>query len=172
MNLARMLRYVSSTEATTATLGTEIEYAESYLAGMRARFGDSLEYVIEVRPEMRQIVVPAPDSSSRSSRTASSTEPQRVLPGASSAGSRADGRWSTVILDNGPGFTAETMARISERLAPAARGVAAFPEVLFGNGNRQFLRKAEACLRRWSRVRDHRPTRWRRANRDRGRFHG
>ena len=52
MNLARMLRYVSSTESTTATLGTEIEYAESYLRGMRARFGESLEYVIDVRPEM------------------------------------------------------------------------------------------------------------------------
>ena len=62
VNLARMLRYVSSTEATTATLGTEIEYAESYLAGMRARFGESLEYVIDVRPEMTAGRRSPPDS--------------------------------------------------------------------------------------------------------------
>ena len=53
-----MLRYVSSTEGTTATLGTEMEYAESYLAAMRARFGGSLEYAIDVSRDMRQIVVP------------------------------------------------------------------------------------------------------------------
>ena len=56
LNLARMLRYVSSSEATTATLGTEIEYAESYLAGMRARFGESLDYVVDVRPVRRDVL--------------------------------------------------------------------------------------------------------------------
>ena len=117
MNLARMLRYVSSTESTTATLGTEIEYAESYLAGIRARFGDSLEYVIEVRPEMKRIVVPRlilqPFIENCFKYGTTSRPPWRI----EIRGDCTDGRWFVEILDNGPGFAAETMARISERLS-------------------------------------------------------
>jgi sensor histidine kinase YesM len=117
MNLARMLRYVSSTEATTATLGMEIEYAESYLAGMRARFGESLEYLIDVRPEMRQIAVPRlilqPFIENCFKYGTTARPPWRI----ELRGDCADGRWSLQILDSGPGFTAETLARISERLA-------------------------------------------------------
>jgi two-component system sensor histidine kinase YesM len=117
LNLARMLRYVSSTAATTATLGMEIEYAESYLAGMRARFGESLEYLIDVRPEMRQIVVPRlilqPFIENCFKYGTTARPPWRI----ELRGDCADGRWSLQILDSGPGFTAETRARISERLA-------------------------------------------------------
>jgi sensor histidine kinase YesM len=126
MNLARMLRYVSSTEATTATLGMEIEYAESYLAGMRARFGESLEYLIDVRPEMRQIAVPRlilqPFIENCFKYGTTARPPWRI----ELRGDCADGRWSLQILDSGPGFTAETLARISERLAvrrPAGGGL-------------------------------------------------
>jgi len=117
MNLARMLRYVSSTEATTATLGTEIEYAESYLAGMRARFGDSLEYVIDVSPEMRQIVVPRlilQPFIENCFKYGTTARPPWCI---EIRGNSADGHWCLEVLDNGPGFAAETMARISERLA-------------------------------------------------------
>jgi sensor histidine kinase YesM len=116
MNLARMLRYVSSTEATTATLGTEIEYAESYLAGMRARFGESLEYVIDVCPEIRQIVVPRlilqPFIENCFKYGTTARPPWRI----ELRGHCLDGRWSIEILDNGPGFAADTLARISDRL--------------------------------------------------------
>jgi sensor histidine kinase YesM len=117
MNLARMLRYVSSTEATTATLGMEVEYAESYLAGMRARFGESLEYVIDVRPEMMQIVVPRlilqPFIENCFKYGTTGRPPWRI----ELRGHCLDGRWSIEILDNGPGFAADTLARISDRLA-------------------------------------------------------
>jgi two-component system sensor histidine kinase YesM len=117
MNLARMLRYVSSTEGTTATLGTEIEYAESYLAGMSARFGESLEYVVDLRPEMRQIVVPRlilqPFIENCFKYGTTARPPWRI----ELRGACMDGRWSIEILDNGPGFAAETLALISERVA-------------------------------------------------------
>jgi sensor histidine kinase YesM len=117
VNLARMLRYVSSTESTTATLGTEIEYAESYLAGMRARFGDSLEYMIEVPPAMNRIVVPRlilqPFIENCFKYGTTARAPWRI----EIRGDCADGRWFLEILDNGPGFPAETLARISKRLA-------------------------------------------------------
>jgi two-component system, sensor histidine kinase YesM len=117
MNLARMLRYVSSTEGTTATLGMEVEYAESYLAGMRARFGESLEYVIDVRPEMKQIVVPRlilqPFIENCFKYGTTARPPWRI----ELRGLCLDGRWSIEILDNGPGFGADTLTRISDRLA-------------------------------------------------------
>ena len=135
MNLARMLRYVSSTESTTATLGTEIEYAESYLAGMRARFADSLEYAIEVPPEMRRIVVPRlilqPFIENCFKYATTARPPWRIQ----IRGDCADGRWFLEILDNGPGFAAGTMARISERLsAPREAGAGLSPMSISGMG--------------------------------------
>jgi two-component system sensor histidine kinase YesM len=116
-NLARMLRYVSSTEATTATLEMEVEYAESYLAGMRARFGESLEYVIDIRPEMKHIVVPRlilqPFIENCFKYGTTARPPWRI----ELRGHCFDGRWCIEILDNGPGFAADTLARISDRLA-------------------------------------------------------
>ena len=133
-NLARMLRYVSSTEATTATLGTEIEYAESYLAAMRARFGESLEYVLDVRPDMRRVVVPRlilqPFIENCFKYGTTARPPWRI----EIRGDCADGRWSLEILDNGPGFTAETLARISERLAARRQAGGLSPMSISGMG--------------------------------------
>ncbi len=134
-NLARMLRYVSSTEATTATLGMEVEYAESYLAGMRARFGESLEYVIDVRPEMKHIVVPRlilqPFIENCFKYGTTTRPPWRI----ELRGHRLDGRWSIEILDNGPGFAADTLARISDRLAVRRQeGSGLFPMSISGMG--------------------------------------
>jgi two-component system, sensor histidine kinase YesM len=119
VNLAKVLRYVSSTEETTATLGMEAQYAESYLAAMRARFGDSLEFVIDLPVDMREIVVPRlviqPFIENCFKYGTSNRPPWRVeLHGRVSAG-----RWELEILDNGPGFSDDTLrlvrARISER---------------------------------------------------------
>jgi two-component system sensor histidine kinase YesM len=121
LNLSKVLRYVSSTALTTATLGTEVEYAESYLAAMRARFGDSLEYLIDVPDAMREIVVPRliiqPFIENCFKYATSTRPPWRIeLRGGSS-----EGRWTIEILDNGPGFAEDTLARIGERLAVRRR---------------------------------------------------
>ncbi|HTO24234.1 MAG TPA: sensor histidine kinase, partial [Spirochaetia bacterium] len=133
-NLARMLRYVSSTEATTATLGTEIEYAESYLAAMRARFGESLEYVLDVRPDMRRVVVPRlilqPFIENCFKYGTAARPPWRI----EIRGGCVDGRWSIEILDNGPGFSAEALARVSERLAARRQAGGLSPMSISGMG--------------------------------------
>ena len=121
LNLARVLRYVSSTEGTTATLGTEMGYAESYLAAMRARFGGSLEYSLDVSPEMRRIVVPRlilqPFIENCFKYGTSARPPWRI----ELRGACRDGRWSIEILDNGPGFSDETLRRISPMIAARPR---------------------------------------------------
>lgn len=117
INLSKVLRYVSSTTETTATLGMEVEYAESYLAAMRARFGDSLEYVIDVPPNMRAIVVPRlivqPFIENCFKYATAGRPPWRIeLRGASSE----DG-WTIGILDNGGGFSEATIERVAERVS-------------------------------------------------------
>lgn len=121
MNLVRVLRYISSTEATTATLGTEMSYAESYLAAMRARFGKSLQYVIDISSSLQQIVVPRlilqPFIENCFKYGTSARPPWRI----ELRGGRDDGHWMIEIVDNGPGFAPATLARISEKLASSER---------------------------------------------------
>jgi len=120
-NLAKVLRYVASTEETTATLGMEAEYAESYFAAMRARFGDSLEFIIDIPFGMKEILVPRlvfqPFIENCFKYGTSNRPPWRV----ELHGRIMDGRWTVEILDNGPGFSAETLALVSARIAERER---------------------------------------------------
>jgi sensor histidine kinase YesM len=116
INLSKVLRYVSSTAESTATLGTEVEYAECYLAAMRARFGASLEYLIDVPDAMRQIVVPRlivqPFIENCFKYATVARPPWRIeLRGAAS-----EGGWTVEIRDNGPGLSEATLERIEERI--------------------------------------------------------
>jgi two-component system, sensor histidine kinase YesM len=121
VNLSKVLRYVSSTTLTTATLGMEVECAESYLAAMRARFGDSLEYLIDVPDAMREIVVPRlivqPFIENCFKYATSTRPPWRIGLRAESS----EGRWAIEILDNGPGFSEATLERVAERISARKR---------------------------------------------------
>jgi two-component system, sensor histidine kinase YesM len=121
VDLAKVLRYVSSTENTTATLGMEVEYADSYLGAMRARFGDSLEYVIDIPLDMKDIIVPRlviqPFIENCFKYGTSNRPPWRV----ELHGRVSDGFWEVEILDNGPGFSAETLKAVGERIAERER---------------------------------------------------
>jgi two-component system sensor histidine kinase YesM len=121
LNLARVLRYVSSTEGTTATLGMEMEYVASYLAAMRARFGGSLEYVIDVPEAAKEIIVPRlilqPFIENCFKYGTSTRPPWRIEIRLRCA----DDRWMMEILDNGPGFTPEALAHITAKLADRRR---------------------------------------------------
>lgn len=117
LNLASVLQYASSTEGTTATLGTELEYIKSYLTAMRARFSDSLEYVIDVPGAMREITVPRlilqPFIENCFKYGTSNRPPWNIA----LRGVCTSHRWTIEIADNGPGFDSTTLARITERLA-------------------------------------------------------
>jgi two-component system sensor histidine kinase YesM len=135
VNLARVLRYVASTEATTATLGTEMEYAESYLAAMRARFGDSLEYGIGFPSEMRDIVVPKlilqPLIENCFKYGTATRPPWRI----EIIASREEGKWEVDVLDNGPGFPQAALAELRAKVASrreAGKGI--LPSSISGMG--------------------------------------
>jgi two-component system sensor histidine kinase YesM len=121
VNLARVLRYVSSTEETTATLGMEVEYAVSYLSAMRARFGESLEFVVDLPETIREIIVPRlilqPFIENCFKYGTSGRPPWRI----ELRGRRSDSLWSVSIADNGPGFPERTLEDLRERMEARER---------------------------------------------------
>ena len=121
INLSKVLSYVSSTSGTSATLGTEIEYAESYLRAMHARFGDSLEYVIDVPTDLRDIVVPRlilQPFIENCFKYATASRPPWHL---EIRGTVSEDQWRIEIVDNGPGFSAATLSAVAERIATRTR---------------------------------------------------
>jgi len=120
-NLSKVLRYVASTEGTTATLGTEIECAESYLAAMQARFGDSLESLIEVPAAMREIIVPRlilqPFLENAFKYATTNRPPWRI----ELRGVLTEDQWTIEIVDNGAGFTEASLKRLSQKLSEERR---------------------------------------------------
>jgi len=121
INLSKVLSYVSSTSETSATLGTEIEYAESYLRAMRARFGGSLEYVIDVPPFLSDIVVPRlilqPFIENCFKYATATRPPWRI----EIHGQVSVDHWRIEILDNGPGFSAATIQSLAEKISARRR---------------------------------------------------
>jgi two-component system sensor histidine kinase YesM len=121
VNLARVLRYVSSTEETTATLGMETEYAVSYLSAMRARFGESLAYTVDMPEPIKAEVVPRlilqPFIENCFKYGTSGRPPWRI----ELIGRRSEEAWSVSIADNGPGFPEAVLASLREKLAARER---------------------------------------------------
>lgn len=134
LNLARVLRYTSSTEEPTATLGTELGYIESYLSAMRTRFSRTLEYVIDVHEAMKETVVPRlilqPFIENCFKYATSIRPPWRI----ELRGRRTDELWMMEILDNGPGFDDATLARIAERISARRTDTGLRPMSISGMG--------------------------------------
>ena len=102
---------------------------------MRARFGESLEYVIDIPTCLNDTLVPRlilqPFIENCFKYVTSTRPPWRI----DSAATRGDGRWTIEVLDNGPGFASDTLARISERLDARRRsGAGLAPMSISGMG--------------------------------------
>jgi len=134
LNLAGVLRYVSSTGETTATLGTEIGYVNSYLSAMRARFACGFEYTIDIPDAMNSIVVPRlilqPFIENCFKYVTCTRPPWRIeLRGASTPE-----RWTIEILDNGPGFDGSALTDMLAKLAARRDGSEPIPLSISGMG--------------------------------------
>jgi two-component system, sensor histidine kinase YesM len=120
-NLTKILRYVSSTEEKQTTIGMEIEYAESYLAAMRVRFGGSLEYIIDIPEDLKTIRVPKlilqPFIENCFKYGTANRPPWRL----EIRGWFSDGGWSVEISDNGPGFHPDALKALREKIASRER---------------------------------------------------
>lgn len=132
-NLSKVLRYVASTEG-ISTLGTEVEWAENYLAAMGVRFGDSLHFVIDVPRSLDEVGVPRlilqPLLENCFKYATQSRPPWRI----GVRGYHSPDRWAIEVTDNGRGFTDEALARVSQRMAEARAAGGLTPMSISGMG--------------------------------------
>lgn len=118
--LSDMLRYVSSQRGTEALGSEELEFASTYLACIRVRFGERLSSSIEPSGCFEETVVPRlliQPIVENAVKYATTGEPPwtiRVL-------ASADGeRWTVRVEDTGPGFSREALASIDSRVGSQA----------------------------------------------------
>jgi len=114
-HLAHLLRYISSGSSSFVTLEAEVEYARRYLACMKIRFGEGLEYSISLPRELSGIVVPKlilqPLVENCMKYGINREPPLRV----DIAVTEGEG-WLACVRDDGPGFTGEALEYLN---APA-----------------------------------------------------
>ncbi|OCT12976.1 hypothetical protein A8709_21885 [Paenibacillus pectinilyticus] len=119
VNLSNMLRYTSDFKNVQVILKEEIKHLENYLTIMKVRFKDEVTYGIEVPDELMQAVCtkallqPLVENSIKHGReTTGESVHIRVI------GKVMEGdRLLLTVADNGPGFTADTLARLTKESA-------------------------------------------------------
>ena len=115
--ISRLLRYISSDKEPLVCLRKEAECARDYLECMKMRYEEDLEYEIDLPEEMMEIELPklclqlilenAIKFSTRAVRP-----PWIIMV----RGMMDDDHWEITILDNGSGFTEETLAQLEEKI--------------------------------------------------------
>jgi two-component system sensor histidine kinase YesM len=120
-DVSQILRYVSSTAEGGVELREEIEHTEKYLNCMKARYGDSLSYRIEVPDAMLGITVPKlvvqPLVENSIKHGFDVSPPWRL----SVRGSEAGGIWKVEVSDDGIGFEPEALGRLRARIEECIR---------------------------------------------------
>ncbi|TXK77034.1 sensor histidine kinase [Paenibacillus sp. N3.4] len=119
VTLSNMLRYTSDYKNVQVTLKEEIRHLENYLSIMKVRFKDEVTYDIEIPEELMQsactkaLLQPLVENSIKHARETTG-EPVHIR----IFGESLDGdKLKLTVADNGPGFTADTLARLTREQA-------------------------------------------------------
>jgi len=142
-NMTHLLRYISSGKSNVVTLADELEYARRYLACMKARFRESLDFDIAVDDGVlgvrvpKLIIQPIIENAIKYGLTA--RPPWRIaIRGGDVRGRGADGgearRWSISVADNGPGFPGEKLRDLRDRMSSRAGSAADASLAISGMG--------------------------------------
>ncbi len=125
---AQMLRYSTDTRSETSTLGEELVHVQYYLLLSKARYEDTLSYVISVPPEMCSLSLPK--------LTLQPLVENAIIHGynASTAvrhieilGSIESDLLCLTIHDNGTGFSDEKLAELRRDIALIESGISFVP---------------------------------------------
>ena len=118
-NLSQIMRYITNTADTIVTLKDELDYVQKYLYCMKVRYQSSLNYSIHVdesllsEPVPKLIIQPIVENAIK---YGSECAPPWNITIESII---SDDSWQINISDNGPGFTVEALARITENIQKA-----------------------------------------------------
>ncbi len=115
-SMANILRYISSDTETSVCLAEEIKNTKDFLCCMMIRYKNDLSYTIDIPEEMYEIKVPKlcvqplVENSIKSCTTM--LPPYHI----DIKGRVSNGRYFLTISDNGPGFSAESIETIANKI--------------------------------------------------------
>lgn len=127
-NLSQIMRYITDTKETIVSLKEELEYVQKYLYCMKVRYQSSLTYSIDVeesllsQPVPKLLIQPIVENAIRHGSNCSPPWDIHI-----SSTTTAES-WQIHVVDSGPGFTKEALARIRDNIQKAATNPN-FPEL-------------------------------------------
>ena len=120
-SMSRILRYISSDSSQEVPLRDELRYTEDYLTCMVLRYQGDLEYLIDVPGSMDAVLVPKLCVQLLVENAIKFTTTLRPPYRIRISGSRQGDQYELRILDNGPGFGADTLKELEERMEEIRR---------------------------------------------------
>ncbi|MDD3338009.1 MAG: histidine kinase [Lachnospiraceae bacterium] len=119
-SLTRIMRYITNSSA-PVTLRDEMDYIDRYLYCMKVRYQTSLNYIINVDPDLEQEPIPRlliqPIVENAIKYGINSNPPW----GIAIHGKIYEDHWQLDIMDSGNGFSEEALATIQKRIDDASR---------------------------------------------------
>lgn len=118
-NLTQIMRYITDSGTAVTTVGEEIEYVKKYLYCIKIRYQSSLNYTLDIAPELLDIPIPKlviQPLVENAIKYGTDCAPPWSL---SITGKRYEDRWQIDILDSGDGFSEEALERIARNIAEA-----------------------------------------------------
>lgn len=118
-NLTQIMRYITDSGTAVTTVGEEIEYVKKYLYCIKIRYQSSLNYTLDIAPELLDIPIPKlviQPLVENAIKYGTDCAPPWSL---SITGKRYEDRWQIDILDSGNGFSEEALERIARNIAEA-----------------------------------------------------
>ncbi|MEC0226344.1 sensor histidine kinase [Paenibacillus alba] len=135
VTLSNMLRYTSDYKNVQVILKEEIRHLENYLSIMKVRFKDEVTYDIAIPEELLQaactkaLLQPLVENSIKHARETTG-EPVHIR----IIGEALDGdKLKLTVADNGPGFTADTLTRLTREQADSHAHTYHFKQVGLSN---------------------------------------
>ena len=115
--ISRLLRYISSDKEPLVPVRKETDHARDYLECMKMRYEEDLEYEIDIPEEMMEIEIPKlclqmiiENAIKFSTKSVRPPWIVRV------EGHMSEDRWEITTLDNGSGFTEESLLQLEEKI--------------------------------------------------------
>lgn len=126
-NLTKIMRYITNTNE-TVTVKEEIDYINQYLDCMKVRYQSSLNYIINIDPDVmnekipRLLIQPLVENAIK---YGIDSEPPW---GIAIHGYQKDNGWRIEVMDSGQGFSEEALQMIQDRIK-TAQGMLGLPEM-------------------------------------------
>ncbi len=119
-NLTQIMRYITDGQTTVTTLGEEIEHVKKYLYCIKIRYQSSLNYTLDIAPEILEIPIPKlliQPLVENAIKYGTDCTPSWSL---SITGKKYHDKWQIDITDSGNGFSEEALLRVSRNIAAAS----------------------------------------------------